>query len=210
MRNLVWVFAGDSITDAGRDRSDCHLLGGGYPKYAAKNIQAAHPDYTYEFINHGISGSRTGQLFDRLYHDCICHDPDVISIMIGINDAWHRYSAEEVFTKDYQVAANYRAILETLREKTHAKIMMIMPYVLDCTDKEAIRADLEKIKPIIRSLAEEFADAFIPLDELFEEAMKTQPAPLYYSPDGIHPNEAGARFIGKVYAEAAEKLFEKF
>ena len=32
------LFQGDSITDAGRDRSDFHNLGSGYPLYAAKYI----------------------------------------------------------------------------------------------------------------------------------------------------------------------------
>ena len=55
-------------------------------------------------------------------------------------------------------------------------------------------------------LPEEFADVYIRLDLLFEEAMKTQPEPLYYSADGVHPNENGRAFIGKHYAEAAAPL----
>ncbi len=207
MKNLVWIFIGDSITDAGRDRSDAHLLGPGYPGYAAENIKASHPDYTYEFFNYGNSGNRTSQLFDRLYHNCICYDPDVVSVFIGINDIWHRHNTHQIYTKDYQIEANYRAILETLREKTHAKIIMIMPYILDAEGFDEMRIEFDRVKPIIRALADEFADAFLPLDELFDEALKTQPAPHFYSDDGIHPNENGARFIGKVYADAAEKLF---
>ncbi len=207
MKNKVWIFIGDSITDAGRDRSDAHLLGPGYPGYAAENIKAAHPEYTYEFLNYGISGSRTGQLFDRLYHDCIRHNPDVISIFIGINDIWHRHAYEYVATTDRQIEANYRSLLEILKKKTHAKIIMIMPYILDAEGFDGMRVELDRVKPIIRSLADEFADAFIPLDEMFDEAIKTQPAPRFYSGDGIHPNENGSKFIGKVYAEAAEKLF---
>ncbi len=210
MKNLVWLFTGDSITDAGRDRSDAHLLGGGYTKYASENIKSAHGDIDFEFLNYGISGNRTGQLFDRLERNCLCHDPDVISIMIGINDVWHRYHPSElVYTKDTQIEANYRALLETIKERSHAKIIMIMPYILDVDGFDQIKADLEKVKPVIRALADEFADVFIPLDELFDEAMKTQPHPHYYSADGVHPNAEGAKFIGKAYSDAAECLFEK-
>ena len=63
--------------------------------------------------------------------------------------------------------------------------------------------------PIVRKLAREFADVFIPLDEIFDEALKTQPEPLYYSADGVHPNENGRAFIGAHYAEAVKPLIEK-
>ena len=200
------LFQGDSITDAGRDRRNYHNLGNGYPKYAAEFITAAHPELDIEFINLGISGNRTGQLFDRLYADAISFQPDIISIMIGINDVWHRYSASQVATTDEQIEANYRAILESLKAKTNAKIIMISPYLLDCEDKDGVRSGLESVLAIIRRLADEYADVYIPLDKHFEEALKTAPTKLYYSGDGVHPNATGAEFIGKLYAKAIEAL----
>ena len=199
------LFQGDSITDAGRDRRNYHHLGNGYPKFAAENITAAHPELDIEFINFGISGNRTCQLFDRLYSDAIAFQPDIISVMIGINDVWHRYS-HKIMTTNEQIAANYRAILTSLKEYTNAKIVMIAPYLLDCDDKEEIRRDLKSVLEIVRDLADEFADVYIPLDQHFEEALKTAPEKLYYSGDGVHPNENGAKFIAKLYAEAIEKL----
>ena len=199
------LFQGDSITDAGRDRRNYHHLGNGYPKFAAENITAAHPELDIEFINFGISGNRTCQLFDRLYSDAIAFQPDIISIMIGINDVWHRYG-HKIMTTNEQITANYRAILTSLKEYTNAKIVMIAPYLLDCDDKEEIRRDLKSVLEIVRGLADEFADVYIPLDQHFEEALKTAPEKLYYSGDGVHPNENGAKFIAKLYAEAIEKL----
>ena len=199
------LFQGDSITDAGRDKRNYHELGHGYPRYAAEALREAFPEKELEFINLGISGSRTGQLFDRLYPDAIALEPDVISILIGVNDIWHRHS-HRIMTTDAQIELNYRCILSDLRRYTKAKIVMLSPYVLDTDNKAEIKADVEKILPVIRSLAKEFADAYVPLDELFEEALKTQPAPQYYSADGVHPNENGAAFIGKHYAEAVKAL----
>ena len=200
------LFQGDSITDAGRDKRNYHNLGNGYPKYAAEFIKANHPDADIEFINFGIGGNRTGQLFDRIYTDAVEFDPDIISIMIGINDVWHRYS-HKITTSDEQIEANYRSILKCLKANTNAKIVMIAPYLLDCDDKDAIRADLESVQVIIRRLADEYADVFIPIDELFAEALKSAPEKGYYSGDGVHPNQRGAEFIGKIYAEAIENLF---
>ena len=208
MAKIKILFQGDSITDAGRDKRNYHHMGNGYPKFASKFISEAHPETEFEFINFGISGNRTCQLFDRLYKDGIELQPDVISILIGINDVWHRYGSNRIETTDAQIALNYRAILERLKAQTNAKIVMLAPYLLDCEDKDQIREDLKTLLPIVRGLAEEFADVYIPLDELFEEALKTQPEPKYYSGDGVHPNKNGAAFIGAAYAKAVKPLLE--
>ena len=200
------LFQGDSITDAGRDKRNYYHMGKGYPKYAVELIKEAFPDADIEFINQGISGNRTDQLFDRLYPDAIALEPDVISILIGINDIWHRHGAGKIETTDEQIAVNYRAILTRLKAQTNAKIVILSPYLLDCEEKESWRVELNSILPIIRSLAKEFADVYIPLDEIFEEALKTQPEPQFYSGDGVHPNENGAKFIGKQYFDAIAPL----
>lgn len=200
------LFQGDSITDAGRDRNDPHDMGTGYPKFASAMIADSFPNVDFEFINFGISGNRTCQLFDRLYVEGIVQQPDIISILIGVNDIWHRYMDARIATTDEQLILNYREILKRLRHETNAKIVMLSPYLLDCSDKEDVRADVARILPAIRELAKEYADVYIPLDELFEQAMKTQPEPQYYSNDGVHPNANGAAFIGECYTKAISHL----
>ena len=207
MKMLV-LFQGDSITDAGRDKRNYHNLGQGYPFYAADLMRENHPDVDFEFINLGISGNRTCQLFDRFYTDGIALQPDVISILIGINDVWHRYGPDRVETTDEQIALNYRKILERIKAQTNAKIIILSPYLLDAEGVQYMRHDLTTVLPIVRELAKEFADAYVPLDELFDEAIKTQPNPLYYSPDGVHPNENGARFIALHYANAFASILK--
>lgn len=202
------VFQGDSITDAGRDKRNYHQMGNGYPKYASALIAEAFPDTAFEFINQGISGNRTDQLFDRLYPDAIAFEPDIISILIGINDIWHRHGSARIETTDEQFATNYRAILERLKKQTNAKIVMLSPFLLDNEEKETWRPEVERLLPIVRSLAAEFADAYVPLDKLFEDALKAQPEPQYYSADGVHPNANGAEFIGKHYFNAIAPLIE--
>ncbi len=208
MKKVKILFQGDSITDAGRDKRNYHNMGNGYPKFASQLIAGAHPDTEFDFYNFGISGNRTGQVFDRLYKDAIEFQPDIFSILIGINDIWHRYGNDRIATTDAQIETNYRAILERIKRETNAKIIMLSPYLLDCEDKEHMREDLKTVLPIVRKLAEEFADVYIPLDERFSEAIKTQPEPKFYSADGVHPNQNGAAFIGKLYAEAIEPLLK--
>ena len=201
------LFQGDSITDAGRDRRNYHDLGNGYPKYAAEWIRNAHPDTDIEFINLGISGNRTDNLFDRMYEDVILLQPDIVSILICINDVWHRHS-HHVETTDAQIEANYRAILTRIKTQTNAKILILEPFLLDSEDKESWRPEVDRIRDMVRSLANEFADVFVPLSDLFEQAMLTQPEPQYYSHDGVHPNDNGRAFIGKHYFDAIAPLIE--
>ena len=206
MKNVRLLFQGDSITDAGRDKRDFHELGSGYPKYAAELLKNANPEIEFDFINLGISGNRTDQLFDRLYPDAISLQPDVISILIGINDIWHRSPPNCIATTDAQIELNYREILKNLKAKTNAKIVILAPYVLDSEDRADLKNDLVTLLPIVEKLAGEFADVYVPLDKLFAEALVSQPEPKYYSADGVHPNENGAKFIAEHYFRAIENL----
>lgn len=209
MKKIKWVFQGDSITDAGRDRRNYHDMGKGYPHYAAEYLTDECPDTEFEFFNFGVSGNRTCQLFDRLWRDGLEFDPDVISVFIGINDVWHRHDKrEKIATTDEQIATNYRAILERIRRESHAKIVMVAPYILDCDDKDDMKAELPSVLKIVRDLAAEFADVFIDLDAEFAKVLPNQPEPKFYSADGVHPNEAGAAFIGRLYADAVKPLLK--
>ena len=200
------IFQGDSITDAGRDRSDAHLLGEGYPKYAAIELKKMLPEADIEFLNYGVSGDRSGELLSRIEKEGIEQKPDIISILIGINDVWHRHT-DYGGTTDEKFRENFVSTLKKLREKTDAKIVILYPFLLDCDDKEDVRAYLINLLPIVKEIAGEYADVCIPLDAIFEEAMKTQPKKLWFSDDGVHPNENGSKFIGRVYAEQISALF---
>ena len=69
-----------------------------------------------------------------------------------------------------------------------------------------MRDDLIRLVPIIKKLADEYADAYVSLDDYFTQALKIQPEPKYYSLDGVHPNANGAVFIGEIYADTVISL----
>ena len=204
------LFQGDSITDAGRDYSDYHELGQGYPKYAAELIRDRFDDPkngTIEFINLGISGHRTRDLRARWQKDCIDLQPDIVSIMIGINDTWRSFDSNDP-TPVEEFEDNYRYLLSEIKAHTNAKILLLEPYVLpDVPAKDAWRADLDPKIQAVRRLAREFADAYIPTDGLFAAAC-VQQEPSHWSGDGVHPNENGSRFIAAYYAKAVAALIE--
>lgn len=196
------LFQGDSITDAGRDRSDYHDLGEGYPKYAAEAIVSKYPDEDFEFINLGISGNQTADLVDRLQSDFIDIQPDFVSILIGINDTWHRAENREWLSGE-EFEKRYRTVLSAIKEKTNAKIMMLEPFLLPVQDKLYFREDLDPKIQIIRSLARQFADIYVPTDGLIASALVGRSIS-DFSDDGVHPNASGSAFIGRIYADYFE------
>ena len=202
------LFLGDSITDGGRDYRNYHNMGESYPKYAAEAIQKALPDVDFEFINLGIGGNRSDQLFDRLFHDGVELQPDFVSVFVGINDIWHRHH-HHIATTNEQIAANFSAILGRLKNETKAKMLVLSPYLLDCDDKEDVRADLPSVIALEEKILPDYADAYVPLNALFEKALTTQPEAHFYSADGVHPNENGARFIAEQYVKAALPILKE-
>lgn len=201
------LFQGDSITDAGRDRSDPHELGHGYPLYAAKHISEKYPDQEFEFIDLGISGNRAENLVERWQRDAIDIQPDIISILIGVNDTWHRAEEKNWMPHDYFEAC-YRVILTQLKERTNAKIIMMEQFLAYTPDKAFFRYDLDPKIQVTRKLAREFADAYIPLDGIIAEASIHQP-PTHWAADGVHPTAEGSDFIGKVYCDYASPLIDE-
>lgn len=210
MKKIKILFQGDSITDAGRDYSDYHDLGGGdpsYAKYAAKYISEKYKEIDFEFINLGISGNETKNLVERLQTDFVDINPDIISILVGINDVWHyaytgKWQPNDVFEN------SYRTMLETVKNKTHAKIMIMEPYLLPAEDKLFFREDLAPKIEIIRKLAREYADVYLPTDGLLQSALIGED-PSTFAEDGVHPEDKCADYLGKIYTKYISKLIEE-
>ena len=201
------LFQGDSITDWGRDRNDIHNLGNGYPKYAAKFLAEKYTDIDFEFIDLGISGNQTKDLVARLDTDFIDIQPDIVSILIGINDTWHHAEQKDWIPNEI-FEERYRTVLTAIKEKTNAKIMMMEPFLIPTEDKAFFREDLAPKIEIIRKLAREFADIYLPTDGLLASAFIGDD-PLSYAADGVHPTAKGAEFIGMLYCEYISDIIDE-
>ena len=204
MKKIKLLFQGDSITDWGRDREDIHNLGHGYAKFAAALLKEKYSDIEFEFINLGISGNQTKDLVARLESDFIDINPDIVSILIGINDVWH-HAADKSWIDDEVFEERYRTVLTAIKEKTNAKIMMLEPFLIPVEDKLFFREDLYRKIEIERKLAREFADVYVPLDGLLSSAFIGD-EPTSFANDGVHPTEKGAKYIGEIYCDYFAKL----
>ncbi len=202
------LFQGDSVTDCQRKYEDTKDLGQGYVKFTVEAIKNAFPDTDIEFINRGISGNRTENLLDRVDKDLIDLQPDIVTILIGVNDTWHRYMIDLETPVD-RFRANYDTILNRIKNETSAKIVMLEPFILYNMGKDEMRADLNEKIDVIRQLAMQYADAFIPLDGMFVEANVNGIPNVELSPDGVHPDTAGKKLIADALAPVVCKLIEE-
>lgn len=206
MKKLKILFQGDSITDDNRERTRSGL-GLGYARFAADMLRNKYPDVEFEFVNRGVSGNKTADLLARVEDDIIKVDPDIISILIGINDVWH-YAEEKNWLPNEEFEANYRAILEAVKRRTHAKLIIMEPFLFPHAHMQFMREDLDFKIDVIRKLALEYADAYLPTDGLFYSVYLGQD-PTVFSPDGIHPDYEQGPFIARKYCETAMPIIEK-
>ena len=199
--DAVVLFQGDSVTDADRNREDPDDLGLGYPALVAARFTARYPRRRVRWLNRGISGHRTGDLRARWDADCLGLRPTWVSILIGINDTWRRYDEHDpTSTEVYE--ANYRALLEPVRDRLEAGLILVEPFLLPTPpDRMAWREDLDPKIAAVRRLAVEFDAIYIPMDGLFAAAAAARPAEDWL-PDGVHPTPAGHALIANAWLRA--------
>jgi lysophospholipase L1-like esterase len=201
----VVLFQGDSITDAGRSRSDDSDLGQGYAAMVAAWFSALYPEKQVRFINRGISGNRAKDLRARWQQDCLDLKPDWVSILIGINDTWRRYDSGDATSTDIY-EDNYRAILQSTRQNPSTRIIICEPFVLPVPpDRVSWREDLDPKIHIARRLAREFNAIYVPLDGIFAAA-STQREPAFWAADGVHPSPAGHALIAQSWLKAVRAI----
>ena len=202
------LFYGDSITDAGRNFSVPYgpeSYGHGYVKYTAAGLKDRGLTEE-EIVNRGISGNRVVDLYARIKVDCWNHNPDLISILIGVNDVWHGIDGENGVELD-RFEKVYRMLIEdTKKALPNVKLMLCEPFVLmGSATREAFDRfeEVYKYAEVIKGLAKEYGLYFLPLQEKLDKASDAADTMTYLA-DGVHPAEAGARLI----AEEWLKLFD--
>ena len=193
------LFQGDSITDAGRF-GDSAGLGGGYVNLLAAWLNARYPAYNLSILNRGTSGHRIYDLEERWSADAIDLQPNLLSILIGINDTWRRYDSQVISTaSDFE--ACYRRMLDRVKAETSARVLMLEPFLLPTPpDRIAWREDLDPRIAAVRRVASDYGALYLPLDGIFAAAATQRPAELWAG-DGVHPTQAGHALIARAWLE---------
>lgn len=189
-KNDLILFAGDSITDCGRDRNDPASLGMGYAAMLAGQLGFEYAELDLRFRNTGIGGDRTCDLLARWDRDCIDLNPDWVSLLIGVNNTWRRYDADDP-TPDTVFEAECRELLQRVKNETSARLVLCEPFLLHTVESVSrMREDLDPKIAILKKLAAEFDAIWVEFDAEFIGATESQ-TPAYWAFDGVHPSIAG-------------------
>lgn len=207
------LFFGDSITDARRDREyefHPYNLGTGYVNGISGELLYSNPG-KYEIINRGISGDRVIDLYARIKRDCWNLKPDVLSILIGVNDVWQEIDSKNgvEFARFEQV---YKMlVVDSIKALPNTKIILCEPFVMLGAATEANYDKFLMVKEyakIVKKIATELNLFFLPLQEKMDDFVAKNPevACLY---DGVHPNIIGAKLIANEWLKLFKEKVDK-
>jgi lysophospholipase L1-like esterase len=192
------LFQGDSITDGnrGRNADPNHILGHGYVFIIAARHGAAFPDLNLDFINRGVSGNTVLELEKRWQKETLDLKPDVLSILIGVNDHGRGIPLDQ-----------YEQVYDQLLTQTRAanpKIKLVLgePFVKP-TGK--LDEDIRRRQEIVARLAKKHGAALVHFQRIFDEAAQRAPAD-YWIWDNVHPTYRGHQLM----ADEWERVVREF
>lgn len=202
------LFQGDSITDAGHSRGGDQSLGEGYPLLVAARLGRDHGE-RYQVLNRGISGNRVVDLYARWKIDCLNLRPDVISILIGVNDVWHEVARENgVAAPKYELI--YTMLLHETREALpNAAIIVMEPFVLEGSATQErwayFRDEVALRRAAARRAARHAGVVFLPLQDALDAACALAPAG-HWLADGVHPTPAGHQLLADLWIQTLQSI----
>jgi len=213
-KGATLLFQGDSITDMkwGRNQSDRnHYLGHSYVYLIASRLHTDMPEAELNFLNRGVSGNTVPNLQARWQNDALDLNPDVLSILIGVNDVGRALrSASSVDIAAYETG--YRSLLEQSRKKNpELKIVLLEPFILPLSKdgqekRQGWREEVERMRPVVARLAADFQAVLIKTQDIFDEAAR-RVDPTHWIWDGVHPLPQGHELIARNWIESVAKAW---
>jgi lysophospholipase L1-like esterase len=208
--DLNILFQGDSITDGNRTRDNDwnHIMGHGYQYIIASKLWFEQPERRFHFINRGISGNKVSDLAARWQTDTLDLKPDVLSILVGVNDANEAVKDNPKYSKE-SYKAGYRELLDrTKQSNPNVKFVICEPFLLPVgavkNNWQRWSAEVNVRQEVAKDLAKEFNTVFVPFQAAFNNALKSAPA-AYWIWDGIHPMPGGHELMAREWLKVVKK-----
>lgn len=204
----VILFQGDSITDTGRSRQvfgpqSGDSLGSGYARMVADHLQETYAGFSLQIYNRGISGDRIDDLVRRWENDTLRLQPDLISILIGVNDTWN-HLFYGLGTDPLEYRQLYRQLLEnTCQRLPDVQLVLCEPFILVTgTVTAEWSGDVLQRRQIVGELAREFSASFVPFQAAIDQAAAEYPHHLLLD-DGVHPTPRGHQVLADCWLKTA-------
>ncbi len=203
------LFQGDSITDMqwGRNQRDRnHYLGHSYVFLIAARLGVDLPAAQLDIYNRGISGHKVGDLRARWQQDAIDMKPDLLSVLIGVNDVGRSLSGSGVDLVKWE--SDYRFILDASREANPGlRLVLLDPFVVASgrlADSDMFRRwrdQVDQLVAIIGTLAEDYEAVHVKTQDVFDAAAKAV-SPEHWIWDGVHPLPQGHELIARNWLDS--------
>ncbi len=207
MNPVTIVFQGDSITDCGRSRDNDNYLGGGYVNLITARLLADRLGSMTKVYNRGISGHRVVDLYARWKIDMINLKPDVLSILIGVNDTWHHFSYNNGVEPERYREFYQKLIDWTQKDLPATKIVLMEPFVLKTgVVNDDWMAEMDQRRAIVKQLAKQYQLPLVELQNVLQNAADKAGDPAQILHDGVHPSLAGHQIIADTWLKTAGKL----
>ena len=207
---FTFLFQGDSITDGNRTRNNDwnHVMGHGYQYIIASKLWYDFPKKGFHFFNRGISGNKVTDLTARWQKDTLELNPDVLSILVGINDTAVFLEGKKDFTVE-QFENGYRLLLQqTKQQLPNIEFVLCEPFILPVgkmKDKwQTYSKEIKKRQEAVQRLSEEHNAIFVPFQSAFDKALSRAPAD-YWIWDGVHPMPAGHELMAREWIHRVGK-----
>ena len=196
------LFQGDSITDMkwGRNEKDRnHYLGHSYVYLIAARLGVDLPKAGLDVYNRGMSGHKVQDLRNRWQSDAIDLKPDLLSILVGVNDVGRNLTGVDLASWEQ----DYRFMLDASRSANPAlRLVLLDPFVLasgrlsNAAAFDGWRRQVERLIPVVARLAAEFEAVHIRTQDVFDDAAMAV-SPEHWIWDGVHPLPQGHELIAR-------------
>ena len=205
------LFQGDSITDCGRDKNDPASLGSGYAMLVAQALEKKYPGQ-FRFVNRGISGNRSVDLYERRQEDIIDVNPDFISILIGVNDVWHGLENNRGVDLDTYVRVYDRLLRDIKKQLPNAKVMLMEPFInegsVTNSDIETFECEIAMRSEAVQMLCARHDVFFMTLQFDLYDLEEQHPAG-HWTLDGVHPTLNFHQYMADKWVKAFEVHLNK-
>lgn len=206
------LFQGDSITDMNRGRNGDpnHVLGHSYAFIIGAQIGAHFPEQKLVFFNRGISGNSITDLAGRWKNDTLAVKPDILSVLIGINDAGKAFRVNSRVDVALFESTYDRLLADARAANPKLKIVLCEPFVEPGKNTSgnlaAWQEDVKKLQEVVQRLAVKYQAPVVHLQKVFDDAK--QRADIYYWVwDGIHPTYAGQQLLAEAWLKTVRETW---
>jgi lysophospholipase L1-like esterase len=192
------LFIGDSITDCGR-RGDAAPLGNGYVRLFTELAMAYYPERDIEYVNTGIGGNRITNLKSRWEEDALAHEPDWLSIKIGINDL-HSYLRDDQNGVSPELYAEiFHELMEKTKERLGCPIVLIEPFYMSRdTSGQTFQSQVLEILPkyleTVHKMSEKYGTKLVRTHDMFQKQLEYRDSSTFCQ-EPVHPNRIGHLLI---------------